>query len=322
MSPKFCCLIALLLVAGSWTYGQQPPVGGSASTVTLPDCVVTLIDEAEVGPHEAGVLTAVEAFEGLEVEEGTLLALIDDSLVQSERSLAEAEWKVAQAEAENDSEEKVARATLEVANAELAQVEEANRKAQGAKSQAEINVKRLTVFKSKEQVIFARRNHAIAAIKASAAQEKVKAADIAIERRRVVSPLTGKVVKVYRHKGEYATPTEPVMRVVRLDRLRVVGFVDYQQFTPGDLHARPVTLNVQLAGSRPATFEGKITFVNPIVHATTSKFEIHAEVVNRQENGEWILQPGLAGTLTVDLTHRVEQREAGKDGAAGPTLTR
>lgn len=309
-------------LAGSAAYAQEQPAGAPQSSVRLPNCLVTLINEADVSPQEAGILTAVEAFEGLDVEEGTVLALIDDSLARSERAMAEAERRVAIAEAENNSEERVARATYDVADAELKQVLAANAQAQGAKSQAEINIKKLNKFRAWEQIVHAQMTNAVAKIKAEATDEKVKAADLAIERRKVTAPLTGKVVKVYRHRGEYANPTEPLLRVVQLDRLRVVGLVDYQQFTPGDLHARPVSFNVQLAGNRPATFEGKITFVSPLVQATSSKFEIHAEVVNRQENGEWLLQPGLIGTLAVDLTQRLEQREAGKETPAGPSMTR
>lgn len=320
MKKAFLCVAVLATTSGAVATGwaQQPAPGQAKGSATLSDCLVTLIDEANVGPQEAGVITAIEAYEGLDVEEGALLALIDDSLVRSEKAVAEAEQNVAKAEAENDTEERVAKATVVVADLEHKQVKAANQQAQGAKSLAEVRIKEFTVYKSQAQVAQAQMNRRIAGIKADAAAEKVKATDIAIQRRRIESPLTGKVVKVFSHKGEWATPEKPVLRIVRLDRLRVTGFVDYQQFNPGDLHARPVTLNVKLAGERPAQFEGKITFVNPVVVPNTSQYEIHAEVVNRQENGEWVLQPGLNGTLTVDMTQRITAQAP----APGPALTR
>ena len=43
-----------------------------------------------------------------------------------------------------------------------------------------------------------------------------------------------------------------------------------------------------------------ITFVNPLVQAG-GEYRVWAEVVNRQENGEWLLRPGLEAEMTIDV---------------------
>ncbi len=316
------CGLTSIVISQDVIKNDVAPNGAAPTSATIDECLVKVINEAQVAAQEGGVLTAVEATEGLDVETGALLAQLDESVPLSEKLIAQAEELGAKMEAENTTEERVAKATVEVARAEFEQVQEANRRAPGAKSQAEVNIKRYTVYKSQAQVDQARVTREIAAVKAKAAAQKVKAADLAIDRRKIKAPLTGKVIKVFLHNGEWANPGDPVMHVVRLDRLRVVGFVDARQFNPADLHARPATLNVQLSGGRPATFEGKITFVNPTIEPGTSQFQIYAEVANRKEKGEWILQSGLGGTLVIDLTHRLEQREAAKEQPASPATTK
>jgi macrolide-specific efflux system membrane fusion protein len=313
-------LLGVTLLATAQQQPQQNP--NTASQLLVDECEVSLINDAKISAKEAGEITAVEVDEGDEVEVGDLLAQIDDAQAKSDKELAEADAEAAAIEANSDVEERIARMTVKVAQAEYDQVKKANDLARGAKSEAEVRIKLYTWRKSEVQVDEALMNRALAKAKAKAANVKVKAADINIDRRRVVAPINGTVEQVFLRTGEWANPGDPIVHVVRLDRLRVVGWVDAGSYGPTDIAARPVQLNVTLPGGRPATFQGKITFVDPVLAPGGKRFRVYAEVANRKENEMWLLQPNQRGTLAIDLTHRAEQREAAAKDDGGPSLSK
>jgi hypothetical protein len=51
---------------------------------------------------------------------------------------------------------------------------------------------------------------------------------------------------------------------------------------------------------RTAEFTGKVVFVNPIIEAS-GNYRVWAEVDNRQQQGHWLLQPGMEAQVTLQL---------------------
>jgi macrolide-specific efflux system membrane fusion protein len=100
--------------------------------------------------------------------------------------------------------------------------------------------------------------------------------------------------------GEWVEPGNEVLRLVRLDRLRIEGFLNASDFSPSEVSNRPVRVTVELARGRKETFQGKIVFVNPLVQAG-GVYRVWAEVVNRMENNQWLLRPGLLAEMTIDV---------------------
>jgi hypothetical protein len=47
-------------------------------------------------------------------------------------------------------------------------------------------------------------------------------------------------------------------------------------------------------------FTGKIIYISPLVQAG-GEYRVWAEVSNRQENGQWLLRPGLNAEMTIQL---------------------
>ena len=48
-----------------------------------------------------------------------------------------------------------------------------------------------------------------------------------VKRRKIFAELSGIVVEVNRHPGEWVEPSETVFRLLRMDRLRAEGFLHY-----------------------------------------------------------------------------------------------
>jgi macrolide-specific efflux system membrane fusion protein len=96
------------------------------------------------------------------------------------------------------------------------------------------------------------------------------------------------------HQGEWVPAGKAVVRVLRVDRLRVEGFVQSKKAT-GDLVERRVTLTVDLGGKAASEFEGIVVFVSPEVNPVNGQVRVWAEV----ENKKLLLRPGLRGNLTI-----------------------
>ena len=61
-----------------------------------------------------------------------------------------------------------------------------------------------------------------------------------------------------------------------------------------------VTVEFELAGGRKETVKGRIYYVSPVVRYD-GKFDVRAEVPNREEFGDWMLPDGLGANMTIHL---------------------
>ncbi len=289
-------LLALLVSTALPAQRAAAPV----NSTELLNCYVTQIEEVEVPAQEAGVLVKVEVREGDAVATGHLLAQIDDIEPRMQQRVAQFELQVAREEASSDINVRYAQATEAVARQEWHQAVEANKKVAGAVPEAEVRrlvLKQNEAALSIEQADMRRR---IAALEVKVSEAKVEAAAVGIERRRIVAPLDALVVKVHHHEGEWVQPGVPMVHLIKLDRLWVEGSLKARQYTPAEVHGRPVVVKVALARGREESFPGKIVFVKPTVEADDT-FLVRAEIANRQDNGFWLLSPGMPAEMTVQI---------------------
>ena len=63
--------------------------------------------------------------------------------------------------------------------------------------------------------------HVTDGLTAKAKKAEVDAAEVALTRRILRAPFDGVVVQVHRRQGEWVSPGDPVMQIVRTDRLRI-----------------------------------------------------------------------------------------------------
>jgi len=275
--------------------GQTPtPIG----LATIERCQVFLIQDVEVPAEQAGRLVRVDVREDDIVEASDLLAQIDDRQAQLQKTAAELERNAAQTRADDDIEVRFSRKSFELADAELKQDLEINRNSRGAIPHAEIRRKELARHRAELQIDRSNLDLRVAQMTADVQQAAVLAAEDNFLRRQITAPFKGVVIDVLKQEGEWVDIGEPVIRVVRMDRLRVDGFFKGESFNPADLDNRDVTVTVQLARGQVENFAGKVTFISPLVRAGNN-YRIRAEVENRQERGHWMLRPGMTATITI-----------------------
>jgi multidrug efflux pump subunit AcrA (membrane-fusion protein) len=295
-------LTTLLLAAPPQLAGpsSQTPTPVAARETQLAHCLVSLIEDVQVPAREAGALVSVGVVEGQYVQQGQLLASIDDQQPRIDKVAAELERDAALAKAQDDIEVRYAEAAFAVASAELERGLEIERKHAGSVTQQEIQKLRLAKHRDELQIERSKLDMRVAKMNAGVHQAAVKSADDALARRQITSPLAGVVVTLFHEKGEWVAAGEPVVQVIRIDRLRVEGFLNATEIGPEEVSDRPVTVDVQLAGGRTARLAGKVVFTSPLLQAG-EKYRVRAEVENRSDNGSPVLKPGMTATMTISL---------------------
>jgi macrolide-specific efflux system membrane fusion protein len=268
--------------------------------VQLTHCLVSLIEDVQVPAREAGALVAVNVTEGQHVTQGQLLAQIDDQQPKLDKLAAELERDAALAKAQDDIEVRYSEAAYAVAGAELERALAIERKSPGGVTQQEIQKLQLAKQRDQLQIERSKLEMRVAKMNADVHQASVKSAENAVGRRQIVSPLAGLVVTLFHEQGEWVAAGEPVLQVVRIDRLRVEGFLNATEIGPEEVAGRPVAVDVNVAGGRTARFTGKIVFISPLVQAG-DKYRVRAEVENRTEAGTPLLRPGMTATMTIAL---------------------
>jgi macrolide-specific efflux system membrane fusion protein len=266
----------------------------------LENCLVSLVEEAKVPAREGGVLVSLGIREGDVVERNDVIAKIDDDQAQMEKRRAQSDHDQAKARAQSDVDIRYSIAAEEVAEAEHQKALESHSKVPNSVTEVERERLRLNHKKGELQIEQAQLEQQMNKLAATSKGVELEAAENAIERRLIKSPLAGVVVQIFPHEGEWMQPGDPLAHVVRTDKLRVEGFVNARQWNAEDVRDRPVTVEVQLAGGQRESFDGRIVFTSPLVQAGNN-FRVVAEVDNRQnsQSKQWVLRAGQSARMTI-----------------------
>jgi multidrug efflux pump subunit AcrA (membrane-fusion protein) len=289
-----------IILASAAIFLSSSAVLPAADSVTIPNCLLRLDAEATVPAQEEGVVTKIPVREGQQVAVGELLAQIDDAIPLMQYKVAEYKLKVAEKQASDNVDVRFATAAAAVALAVCEQDADSNQRVPGVIPQATVREHLLEHRKMILSIEKAEKDRKVAELQAEVARAELQAAEVNLKHRLVTAPLDGLVTELTRHEGEWVQRGEPIMRVLRMDRLRVEGFLNAKEYRQPEVQGRPVTVVVKLAGDRTETFAGKIVYVKPSIEAG-GEFQVRAEVQNRRENGVWVLIPGMNADMTIQL---------------------
>ena len=258
--------------------------------IAIEGAQLTLIEHAEIPARESGVLNEIFVAEGGTVEADTPLGLIDDEDAKLVRQRAETELALARGIAENDLRIRFAKKSLEVARAELKRSVESVEKFPKSVSQTELDRLKLLADKAELDVDQAEVEMSQARLMMQLKKHDLERATLQLNRRTIRAPFAGTVVQWKRQRGEWVDASTPVVRVIRLNRLRAEGFMN-AKIAPSKLVGRTVTFGIE-----GAKHKGTLTFVNPEIDPVNQQVRIRAEI----ENSELSLRPGQTGTLIVE----------------------
>ena len=292
--------IISITAAASLIAGLSISLPAAAAPVAVSDCLVSLIEEAQVPAQESGELTAVTARDGQQVSAGEVLARIDDKLSKLELQVRVTELDVAKKRAEDTVSIDYASAAAKVYAADYWRKVESNKRVPGSVPKAEVELSNLQYEQYRLQTEKSRFELEIAALEVQVSQAQVDAAKEHIVRREIKAPWDGIVDEVHRHTGDWVQPGDPVLRLVRMDRLRIKCYLNAADYSPNEVMGRPVAVTVKLAHDVTNKFTGKIAGVSPLVEAN-NQFLVWAEVENKKRNGYWVLRAGMVAQMEIDM---------------------
>jgi len=291
-----------LAAAACWMAAGAVGAEEPARTIEIPSAVVKIAEEAAVPSSDAGAIARLAVREGQIVEADAVLAELRDAVERLAVERAALEAEIAGKRAASDISVLYAKKSSDVARAELARSEETNTKYPKTVSETELNRLRLVRDRGDLEVKQAEREQEIAELTRSIRENEKKAAEQALTRRTIRTPLAGMVVELPRRRGEWVQPGDTVARVVRLDRLRVEGFLAARDARL-ELVGREISVRVAKAAdvagppnptpAKPRDYRGRIVFVSPEIDPINDQVRIWAEVDNRDLR----LRPGMQAVM-------------------------
>lgn len=295
-----------MTTTGTWTrllagVAVAAAAGGMAATageVVIERCMVSLGEdgEAQVAAREAGVIETLEARKGMEVAADADLAILDSDQPRMELEKAQAELAQAKAKAVSDVDERFAVASEGAAQKAFEKAESSSSSVRGSVTEVELDRLRLEWQKTKLQIEQAQLERSLAGLAAQVKQVEVDAADHAISRRRIKSPIAGIVLDVFKHQGEWMQPGDVLAHVIRTDVVQVEGYVEKPR-ERGIVVGAPVKVLLAGADGKAEEFAGRITYVRP--KEESGEYRVYAEVANRKAGDTWLLSFGQEVTMKV-----------------------
>jgi len=298
---RILLIAALVMIFGSAVLGQGvPPASVKLDPVRRQVVREQVTGVATVEPwlrttlssEIAGLVEKYPLREGDRVEKGkTVVCELKKTTLLID--LAEAEALLARAEAKSDTSAETALATLDELAALMEQAERERKRAeelyeQQVITQSELDRTAAEATAAKSRHARAKKNYELALMGADP-EAKAREADVRrararldrvkdrIEKARIVSPATGRVVRRLTEIGGWLSPGSPVIEIVTLDPVLVRVGVSERVIAKIAI-GNPVRVRVDAHLGR--VFEGKVRFIAPEAAPRTRAFPVLIEVPN------------------------------------------
>ena len=269
----------------------NPPVAELPLTV---DGLVRLIEYVDVPARREGRIEKFEVKEGADIRRGDKLGHLDDAEAKLTVRRTELEHQLAVEKANSEIAIESAKLIQEVNQGEFQRARQAKQTAPNSISITEYERLKLESSKATNEVVKLTEEKRFALLTAQTKAIELQLAKLALDERQIIAPLDGIVVQLHRREGEWVNQGEKVIRVVRIDRLRVEAYVNLHSAL-STLEKAPATLEVEFPDSPPQQFMGEVVFMHPEADPVNGQIRIWAEIENRGR----MLRPGQRGRLKV-----------------------
>ena len=136
----------------------------------------------------------------------------------------------------------------------------------------------LLVRQAQAELDTAATDAAVLAMQVQNRQAQLEIAKANLNDHRLISPINGRVTKVFKKPGAWATEGEPLLRIVRLDRLRVEGYASLDQL---DSIATQSTVELKIQTSdKEVQWKGEVVFIDPEIDPVNGEFRFWVDFDN------------------------------------------
>ena len=261
--------------------------GDPASSIVVTNAVLKTIESTTVASQVSGIISSFTAKEGMTVKEGQLLGKVHDEALRLELARLKTATEIAKKKHASDIDKRLAIKSQAVAENEYQRATQANARVRDTYPLNEIDRLKLIADRAKLEVERAIYMTEMAALDIAQTEHEYRKSYEIYTRHQITSPVAGVITSVEKKVGEWVEPGADLLRIVRLDRLRIEGFITAEQ-TVADLVGRDAQVTVVI-GERSHETTGKVVFVSPDVNSINSLVRVFLEIENTQNQ----LRPGL-----------------------------
>lgn len=257
--------------------------------------VLKVMEQRNIPCRTPGIVNVSKIKEGQLVNEDDLLMALDDRKSRLDSDRLKQEHAKAKKEASTRVELEFQKRSIEVSQVELNRALNSNQRVDGAVAQTEIDQLNLMVQKA-----IAEKNKIEFQIGLKEMAAEIRGAEYAIgqqkvEEHQIYSPIRGMVVEIFKYPGEWVEMSEPVCRIIRLDKLRAEVKVP-AEIALNDLVGSEAVFIPKLPSLNGKSFPAKVIFVVPEANPVNSEMRVWVEIANIDLK----LVPGLTGRVTID----------------------
>jgi RND family efflux transporter MFP subunit len=228
------------------------------------------------------------------VARGELIGRLKDGELKNRRDRAQLDLQIAKMTADSGVDVEYAQKSYRLAEAELQRAEQANARVTNSIPLARIEKMRLEKERTRLQLEQAERESRIVGLRSKLVEHEVRMTELQLAQSVIRAPVAGVVVSVEAHAGEWVQPSQTLVTIVGVDRLKIEGFVSAEQ-----ANSIRVGMPVKVAFSQNwinRTVPGKIVFVGPEANPVNLNVQVWVEL----ENVDGKLMPGLRGDVLIE----------------------
>lgn len=265
----------------------------TAGAIEVNKPLVILINEVPVPAQADGVLAEIPVEEGIIVEAGQTIAKMDDREARVTLELKQAEEIEAQLNALNDVNKRYAINAEELSREKSQAFKELLRKNAIAKWEA--RTAELEALRDNLQIELADLNQRIAEAQYKAKVSERQLAQLAVDKRLIIAPFAGFVEQRIAQPGEWLQAGAPIVKLVRMDTLRVQGFVEDARNTTRIATGMPVIVEFTLEDKSIERVPGKLGFVSNDIGLGGER-RVWMDFENQRVGNDWKIRPGMKPT--------------------------
>lgn len=293
MSKKFSfvtaiatvCAIFVSVVQAQSIYDEGQavsPPGRRGNPIELYNVQVEFVSDAErvISAGESGLLKMVPK-EGMEVTEDEVIARTDEAIAIEQQKVAKYSFEAEKIKLESDIEKSYATKQYEVRRSSYLDGVAANEKVANAVSPNQLDMRKFEMEAAELSIQKADNDRLVTRAAALVKLAEFDLAKSMVGRHRIKSPVNGEVTQVERRVGEFVRPGDPICKVVRRDKMKIVGYVESDVVAaPSVLKGKSVTVSIPATSEWPAaTITTTVYYVNQEVEGD-DRFQLWMEIDN------------------------------------------
>lgn len=271
--------LAEQILAADIDLSSEKRVLNPINPIILENALLKPFGTIQVASPVEGRIARLTIKEGDWVSEKQFLGCVEDQAIQLQLERARIATSMASLKLSSQVESQLAIAKSEVAKNELDRAVAANARVADTYPLKEVDRLKLVYDSAKLEVERASEEKIIQRLELRKFENEQAMSEELLARYQIVSPVSGMVVSVSRHAGEWVQPGSEVLQIVQLDRLRVEGFITIME--QNNLAHRRAVVEI-VREEKELQIAGKVLYVYPEINSLTNQMRVVLEVENPQ----------------------------------------